>query len=132
MFWRRSVADQVEEELDFHLEMVTRDLIAHGWHDPDARAEARRRGHTDLPVADPEGLAGQAHLASDVRAAHAIPAVERLENECTVVTTRVLGPDPSAGPHCGGAGLRSRRACTSELSCSGAGGRLTRLFSRHG
>ena len=43
MFWRRSVADQVDEELDFHLEMVTRDLIARGWHEPDARAEARRR-----------------------------------------------------------------------------------------
>ena len=26
MFWRRSVADQVDEELDFHLEMVTREL----------------------------------------------------------------------------------------------------------
>ena len=43
MCWRRSVADQVDEELDFHLEMVTRDLIARGWHEPDARAEARRR-----------------------------------------------------------------------------------------
>ena len=43
MFWRRSVADQVDEELDFHLEMVTRDLIARGWSEPDARAEARRR-----------------------------------------------------------------------------------------
>ena len=43
MFWRRSVADQVDEELDFHLEMVTRELIARGWSEPDARAEARRR-----------------------------------------------------------------------------------------
>jgi hypothetical protein len=43
MFWRRSVADQVDEELDFHLEMVARDLIAQGWSEPDARAEARRR-----------------------------------------------------------------------------------------
>src|SRR5918998_905014 len=43
MFWRRSVADQVDEELDFHLEMVARDLIARGWSEPDARAEARRR-----------------------------------------------------------------------------------------
>ncbi len=43
MFWRRSVADQVDEELDFHLEMVTRDLIARGRSEPDARAEALRR-----------------------------------------------------------------------------------------
>ncbi len=43
MFWRRSVADQVDEELDFHLEMVTRDLTARGWSEPDAHAEARRR-----------------------------------------------------------------------------------------
>ena len=33
----------MDEELDFHLEMVTRDLIARGWSEPDARAEARRR-----------------------------------------------------------------------------------------
>ena len=43
MFWRRSVADQVDEELDFHLEMVTRDLISRGRSEPDARAEALRR-----------------------------------------------------------------------------------------
>ncbi|HZA80608.1 MAG TPA: ABC transporter permease, partial [Actinomycetes bacterium] len=43
MFWRRSVADQVDEELDFHLEMVTRELIARGRSEPDARAEALRR-----------------------------------------------------------------------------------------
>jgi predicted permease len=43
MFWRRSVADQVDEELDFHLEMVTRDLIARGWSEPNARTEALRR-----------------------------------------------------------------------------------------
>ena len=43
MFWRRSVADQVDEELDFHLEMVTRDLIAKGRSEPDARTEALRR-----------------------------------------------------------------------------------------
>jgi hypothetical protein len=43
MFWRRSVADQVDEELDFHLEMVTRELIARGRSEADARAEARRR-----------------------------------------------------------------------------------------
>ena len=33
----------MDEELDFHLEMVARDLIARGWSEPDARAEARRR-----------------------------------------------------------------------------------------
>jgi predicted permease len=43
MFWRRSVADQVDEELDFHLEMVTRDLVARGRSEPDARTEALRR-----------------------------------------------------------------------------------------
>ena len=30
MFWRRSVADQVDEELDFHLAMVTRELVERG------------------------------------------------------------------------------------------------------
>jgi hypothetical protein len=43
VFWQRSAADQVDEELSFHLEMVTRELIARGWSEPDARAEARRR-----------------------------------------------------------------------------------------
>ena len=43
MLWQRSVPDQVDEELDFHLEMVTRELMAKGWSEPDARAEARRR-----------------------------------------------------------------------------------------
>src|SRR3954452_7792461 len=43
MFWRRSVADQVDEELDFHLAMVTRDLVARGPREPEARAEALRR-----------------------------------------------------------------------------------------
>ena len=31
MFWRRSVADQVDEELDFHLAMVTRELRLPSW-----------------------------------------------------------------------------------------------------
>src|SRR3954447_21746974 len=43
MFWRRSVADQVDEELDFHLAMVTRELVARGQREPEARAEALRR-----------------------------------------------------------------------------------------
>jgi predicted permease len=43
VIWRRSVADQVDEELDFHLEMVTRDLVARGRSEPDARTEALRR-----------------------------------------------------------------------------------------
>ena len=43
MFWRRSVADQVDEELDFHLAMVTRELVERGQSEPEARAEALRR-----------------------------------------------------------------------------------------
>jgi predicted permease len=43
MFWRRSVADQVDEELDFHLAMVTRELVERGRSEPEARAEALRR-----------------------------------------------------------------------------------------
>ena len=43
MFWRRSVADQVDEELDFHLEMVTRELVERGQSEQEARAEAVRR-----------------------------------------------------------------------------------------
>src|SRR5919107_4355807 len=43
MFWRRSVADQVDEELAFHLEMVTRDLVTRGRSEADARVEALRR-----------------------------------------------------------------------------------------
>jgi hypothetical protein len=43
MFWCRSVADQVDEELDFHLAMVTRELVARGQREPEARAEALRR-----------------------------------------------------------------------------------------
>ncbi|HET9040589.1 MAG TPA: ABC transporter permease, partial [Gemmatimonadales bacterium] len=42
-FWRSSVADEVDAELDFHLEMLTRELIERGL-DPDAaRAEALLR-----------------------------------------------------------------------------------------
>ena len=43
MFWRRSVADQVDEELDFHLAMVTRELVERGQGEREARAEALRR-----------------------------------------------------------------------------------------
>ena len=43
MFWRRSVADQVDEELDFHLAMVTRELVTQGQSETEARAEALRR-----------------------------------------------------------------------------------------
>src|SRR6188472_3448845 len=43
MFWRRSVADQVDEELDFHLAMVTRELVERGQSEAEARAEALRR-----------------------------------------------------------------------------------------
>ena len=40
---RPPVAREVEEELSFHLEMRTRELVAEGWSEQDARAEARRR-----------------------------------------------------------------------------------------
>ncbi|HKU62194.1 MAG TPA: ABC transporter permease, partial [Gemmatimonadales bacterium] len=43
MFWRRSVADQVDEELAFHLAMVTRELVEQGRSEAEARAEALRR-----------------------------------------------------------------------------------------
>jgi putative ABC transport system permease protein len=43
MFWQSNVADQVDEELDFHLAMVTRELVERGRSEPDARAEALRR-----------------------------------------------------------------------------------------
>ena len=43
MFWRRSVADQVDDELEFHLDMVTRELVAQGKSPDEARAEALRR-----------------------------------------------------------------------------------------
>ena len=43
MFWQRGVPDQVDEELDFHLDMVARELVAKGMSEPDARAEAKRR-----------------------------------------------------------------------------------------
>ena len=39
MFWQRSVPDGVDEELDFHLDMVARDLVAKGMSEPDARAD---------------------------------------------------------------------------------------------
>ena len=45
-FPRRSaaqVAADVETELDFHLDMVARELVEEGWRPEDARAEARRR-----------------------------------------------------------------------------------------
>jgi putative ABC transport system permease protein len=42
------VAADVEAELDFHLDMVARELVEEGWHPEEARAEARRR-FGDLP-----------------------------------------------------------------------------------
>ncbi|HEX7052180.1 MAG TPA: ABC transporter permease [Longimicrobiales bacterium] len=38
-----SVGDEVEEELSFHVEMRVRELVAEGWSEADARAEALRR-----------------------------------------------------------------------------------------
>ena len=40
---RRRVRREVEEELGFHLEMRTRELIRAGWDEDEARAEAERR-----------------------------------------------------------------------------------------
>jgi putative ABC transport system permease protein len=42
-FWRAPVADEVDAELDFHLEMLTRELIERGLSPEAARAEALRR-----------------------------------------------------------------------------------------
>jgi len=43
LIWRDSVAEQVEAELDFHLEMLTRELEEQGRSREEARAEAIRR-----------------------------------------------------------------------------------------
>lgn len=43
VFWRPSVSDEVAEELAFHLEMRTRELIARGMDPAAARREAERR-----------------------------------------------------------------------------------------
>ncbi len=43
LIWRDSVADEVDAELDFHLEMVTRELTERGMAPEEARAEALRR-----------------------------------------------------------------------------------------
>ncbi len=43
MFWRPSVSDEVDEELDFHLDMVIRELTERGQTPESARAEALRR-----------------------------------------------------------------------------------------
>jgi predicted permease len=61
MFWRRSVADQVDEELEFHLEMVTRDLVARGRSEAEARAEALRRFGDLAEVGARCRRLGQAH-----------------------------------------------------------------------
>ena len=41
--WRDPIADQVDAELDFHLEMLTRELIERGLSPEAAGAEARLR-----------------------------------------------------------------------------------------
>src|SRR5581483_795256 len=43
VFWRPPVADEVDEELEFHLEMRARDLVARGMPPEDARRDAERR-----------------------------------------------------------------------------------------
>ena len=40
---RRGVAADVDEELDFHLRRLQDDLVAEGWSEDEARAEAGRR-----------------------------------------------------------------------------------------
>ena len=52
VFWRPRVADEVDEELAFHLEMRTRELIAAGMEPDAARREAARRsGNSDRTTA---------------------------------------------------------------------------------
>ncbi|HMB53307.1 MAG TPA: ADOP family duplicated permease [Thermoanaerobaculia bacterium] len=41
--WRLPVAEEVREELDFHLEMCTRELIAEGWSEAEAQRRAGER-----------------------------------------------------------------------------------------
>jgi putative ABC transport system permease protein len=41
--WRRSVAEEVDDELEFHLQMTTRELMQRGMTAAQARAEAERR-----------------------------------------------------------------------------------------
>jgi predicted permease len=43
LLWRQSIAEQVEAELDFHIEMVTREMEAAGMDRASAHAEALRR-----------------------------------------------------------------------------------------
>ena len=41
--WKEQVRDEVDEELAFHVEMRTRELIAKGLSPDEARREAERR-----------------------------------------------------------------------------------------
>ncbi len=43
LLWRPREADEVAEEMAFHLEMRTRELVDRGLDEDEARAEARRR-----------------------------------------------------------------------------------------
>ena len=43
LIWRSSIAEEVEAELDFHVEMLTRELVAKGMDYDTARADAIRR-----------------------------------------------------------------------------------------
>ncbi|HET7423818.1 MAG TPA: permease prefix domain 1-containing protein, partial [Gemmatimonadales bacterium] len=62
------MADQVDEELDFHLAMVTRDLVARGQSEPEARAEALRRFGDLARVGERCRELGQEHERSVRRA----------------------------------------------------------------
>ena len=43
VWWRPRVADEVDEEIAFHVEMRTRELVARGMPPDAARREAERR-----------------------------------------------------------------------------------------
>jgi len=43
LIWRTRIDEQVNEELDFHVEMLTRELVQSGMSNGAARAEALRR-----------------------------------------------------------------------------------------
>ena len=61
LLWRASTRDEVDADIAFHLDMMTRDLMRrHGLSEPDARAEAERRfGDVDAVTAESRRLADQ-------------------------------------------------------------------------
>lgn len=51
-FWRSSVREDVDDEIQFHFEMRVRDLVAAGWTEAAAREEARQRFGEPAAVRD--------------------------------------------------------------------------------